>query len=105
MMWTRNSVILLVLSLAVFGGGQETLIAQSGTTSALSGTATDATGAGLAGATVTTTFVRSKAERSVKTGLDGTFFFLQLTEGVYRVSVQAQGFASTSQDVTYAGVP
>lgn len=56
-------------------------------------------------ATVTTVFRSSQAERSIKVGADGGFFFLQLSAGTYRVTAQAPGFAPTTHDVTYMGVP
>jgi hypothetical protein len=56
-------------------------------------------------ATVTATFVETQAQRSMTTGADGAFLFLQLTAGTYKISVQANGFASTTQEMTYTGVP
>ena len=54
---------------------------------------------------MTLTYVSTQAQRSVTTGPDGTFFFLQLSTGAYMVSVEAGGFALTAKDVEYAGVP
>ena len=79
--------------------------AQSGTSSALSGTVQDTTGALVPNASVTITFASSGAKRSVLTGPQGGFLFLQLNAGDYRVAVDAQGFAQNFRQVTYVGVP
>jgi len=81
------------------------MAAQSGASAAISGNVTDATGAVVGAATVTTVFRSSQAERSIKVGADGAFFFLQLSVGDYRVTAEAPGFAPTTHDVTYLGVP
>lgn len=95
--WAVSAALLVCMEVTVF--------AQSGASSAVSGVVTDATGATMPGATVTSTFITTQAQRSVTTGSDGAFLFLQLSAGAYRVAVQAPGFASTSRDVTYAGAP
>ena len=81
------------------------LMAQSGTAAALSGTVTDATGAVLQGATVTLTYTASEAQRVTHTGLQGSFLFLKLTAGGYRITVESSGFAATEQQITYQGTP
>jgi hypothetical protein len=101
--WILTSRLLLLLIVPIYSGSF--LLAQSGTSSALSGVVTDATGATMPGATVTATFVSTQTLRIVTTGRDGTFLFLQLSTGTYRITVQAVGFASTVQEVTYTGVP
>ena len=93
--------LLLVLAL----GDHPPLLAQSGASTALSGTVMDMTGAVLPGAVVTITFVSTEAQRSVRTDHDGGFLFLQLSMGTYRISVHVASFASTTQEVTYTGVP
>jgi len=79
--------------------------AQSGVSEALSGTVADASGAVIPGARVRLTFALSGAERSVSTGGEGRFLFLQLSTGDYLLSVEAPGFAPSTQRLTYAGVP
>ena len=96
-------VLLFVVVLLAVGGCP--LSGQSGTTSGVYGTVSDVTGAVVPGAKVTLTYVSTQAQRSVTTGPDGTFFFLQLSTGAYMVSVEGGGFALTAQDVEYAGVP
>jgi hypothetical protein len=75
--------------------------AQSGTSSAISGTVLDASGAALSGAAITATEVDTKAVRTVQTNQDGRFLFSQVNPGTYTVSVRAPGFAEqVSQPVT-----
>src|SRR5271157_4010392 len=74
--------------------------AQSGTSSAISGTVADATGAALANAEVAATDLGTKAVRAVRTDGDGRFLFSQLNPGTYTVTVRASGFAGqTSRPV------
>ena len=105
MKWTRIPFSTLALSAALIACSRTSVIAQSGASSALSGIVTDATGATVPGATVTATYISTQARRSARTGTDGAFLFLQLSAGTYRIEAQAPGFASTTQDVTYSGVP
>jgi hypothetical protein len=81
------------------------LPAQNGVTSALSGTVADASGAVVPGASIRLTFSQSGAERTVMTGAEGAFSFLQLGTGEYRMTVDAAGFRSTAQQVIYEGAP
>ncbi len=103
---TRNRTAkILVLASLLTIVNHVCLLAQSGTAAAISGTVADSSGAVLPGATVTLTFVNSGAERKASTGPEGGFLFLQLSTGDYRVTVDAAGFASKSQQITYQGVP
>ncbi len=105
MQWTRTPYSALVLLAALMAGSRTSVIAQSGASSALSGIVTDATGATVPGATVIATYINTQAQRSATTGADGTFLFLKLSTGTYRIAAQAPGLASTAQDVTYWGAP
>lgn len=80
-------------------------MAQSGTSSALSGTIVDVSGAVVPGAKVTLTFTDSGARRTTVTGSEGGYLFLQLTAGEYTLAVEATGFAATTRQLTYVGVP
>jgi hypothetical protein len=68
------------------------LLAQSGTSSAISGTVLDVSGAALPGADITATEVDTRAVREVQTDHDGRFLFSQVNPGTYTVSVRAPGF-------------
>jgi len=85
--------------------GHPFLMAQSGTSADLSGTVMDATGAVLPAASVTLTFVASGAQRETRTGPEGSFLFLQLSAGDYRISIEFPGFAPREQAITYQGTP
>lgn len=99
--WRYGFALFVVLTVVNSG----LLRAQSGTTSALSGTVADPSGAVIPGAKVTLTFTSSGAQRTVTTGTEGGFLFLQLTAGDYALVVEAPGFAASARQLTYVGVP
>ena len=78
--------------------------AQSGTSSALSGSVVDPSGAAIAGATVTATEVDTKAARVGSTDASGRYVFSQVNPGSYRVSVSAPGFGTSVSQPTAVGV-
>ena len=82
----------------------ELLAAQSGTSSAISGTVEDSSGAVLAHATVTATDVETMATRTGETNGDGRFLFSQVNPGNYTVTVQAHGFAEETSRPVEVGV-
>jgi hypothetical protein len=79
-------------------------MAQSGTSSALSGTVVDATDAVLSNAAVTATNVDTKAVRVGQTNGDGRFLFPEVNPGTYTVTVRANGFAEQTSQPTAVGV-
>ncbi|MGD1106994.1 MAG: carboxypeptidase-like regulatory domain-containing protein [Terracidiphilus sp.] len=99
---TNGSLLAFCLLLTSVNCGN--LAAQSGTSSAISGTVTDASGAMVSGASVTATQVDTKAERTGRTDAAGHFLFSQVTPGTYRVAVQAVGFADATSQPTLVGV-
>src|SRR5215475_7661897 len=70
--------------------------AQSSTT-ALRGTVSDTSGAAVAKADVTLSNPERAFERTTQTGIEGGFEFLQLTPGVYHLTVQMAGFRKFEQ--------
>jgi len=66
--------------------------AQSGTSSAISGTVTDAKGAVLVKATVTASNVDTHSIRMGETNAAGRFLFSQMNPGTYVVTISAPGF-------------
>ena len=68
------------------------LSAQSGTSSALSGTLADQSDAAIAGAEVKATEVNTGAVRVVKSNGEGRFLFSQVNPGTYRIEVHVTGF-------------
>lgn len=95
----------LVLCGVFLPSDHRVLMAQSGTPSALAGVVMDTSGAVVPQSTVIATYLSTQAQRKTITGNDGSFLFLQLSAGTYRISAQAPGFAVSSQDVNYSGVP
>jgi hypothetical protein len=88
--------------LAIVGCGLPA-IAQSGTSSAITGTILDPAGSVVAGAAVTASEINTGATRTAQSDTTGRFLFSQLNPGTYRVSVLAQGFAAQqSASVTVA---
>ena len=73
--------------------------AQGETTSAIVGQVTDATGAVVAGASITVTNQENGLKRSAKTDDAGRFNFPQLKPGAYAVKVEAQGFQPKQDNV------
>src|SRR5262245_6188083 len=67
------------------------LLAQSGS-ARITGAVTDASGAFITGARITTTHAGPGAQQTVTTGTDGRFLTLPLRIGTYRVEVEADGF-------------
>ena len=77
---------------------------QSGTSSAISGTVADSSGAALPNASVTVTDVDTKASRAGQTNADGWFLFSQVNPGTYTVTVRASGFAEQTSQPVAVGV-
>jgi hypothetical protein len=67
-------------------------VGQVGTQSSITGTVTDASGAGVAGAQVTATNISTNESKQVVTGQSGDFNILALPAGIYRIIAQANGF-------------
>jgi hypothetical protein len=88
----QSASLLSLLIFLVAMCGRESA-AQSGTSSAISGTVTDATGAALENADVSATDIETRAVRSGRTNSEGRFLFAQVNPGLYTVAVRAGGFA------------
>ena len=78
----------------------QTAHAQSGTSSAISGTVLDPSGAVVPGAAVEATDVNTRAKRTVQTDASGHYLFSQVNPGTYQVSVSSTGFARSSSEPT-----
>ncbi len=79
-------------------------IGQSGTSSAISGTVTDSSGALVPNAAVNATETSTKAVRAGITDASGHYLFSQVNPGTYQVTVQASGFAAASSAPTLVEV-
>jgi Carboxypeptidase regulatory-like domain len=73
----------------MFGG---TILCWGQATTSVRGTITDTSGGSVAGATVTVTNTETRIERSATSGSDGTYQFLLLPPGTYKLTVTARGF-------------
>jgi Carboxypeptidase regulatory-like domain len=87
-----RTTVLLAILLMLTGVNVETLRAQSGTSSALTGSINDATGAVVPNATVKATELSTGAARTARSSSEGRFLFAQVNPGIYRISVAAEGF-------------
>lgn len=83
-------ILALVCALTIVNAAQ----AQSGTSSALTGTVTDQSGAAIAGAKVTATNVNTGAERQGSSNGQGRYLFAQIDPGTWVVRASAPGFAA-----------
>ncbi|MGA8500628.1 MAG: carboxypeptidase-like regulatory domain-containing protein [Candidatus Sulfotelmatobacter sp.] len=79
-------------------------LAQGETTSAILGEVRDASGAVVAGATVTITNHETGLKRSAQTDGAGRFNFPQLKPGTYSVTVEARGFDLGQNDNVVSGL-
>ncbi|MFY9646007.1 MAG: carboxypeptidase-like regulatory domain-containing protein [Terriglobales bacterium] len=79
-------------------------LAQGETTSAIIGEVRDASGAVVAGATVTITNHETGLKRSAQTDGAGRFNFPQLKPGTYSVTVEARGFDPGQNDNVVSGL-
>jgi hypothetical protein len=70
------------------------------TTGEITGTATDQSGAAVAGATVTAVCPDTNQTRSVTSGSAGEYQLSDMPSCVYKVSVSSQGFKTTVRNVT-----
>jgi len=88
--------------LSILGSGPPAL-AQSGTSSAITGTIVDPAKSVIMGAEVTASEINTGATRTAQSDITGRFLFSQLNPGTYRISVLAQGFAAQqSASITVA---
>ena len=85
--WLRA---LLIMCLAAITGAAP--VFAQGTTSRVTGTVTDQTGAVIPGATVTLTNDETGVSFETVTGSSGTYVFEAVQIGIYTVTVQLQGF-------------
>lgn len=88
------SLQILVLSVAMLG---ISTMATAQTTGSIFGKATDASGAVVAGATVSVTSQETGLTRQSTTGSDGQYNFPLLPVGTYTVTAEKQGFEKATQ--------
>ncbi len=91
-------LFIIILSVGLFAR------AQSGTSSAISGTVTDSSGALIPNAAVTATDTSTQAIRTGSTDMSGHYLFSHVNPGTYEVSVQVSGFAAAASAPTQVEV-
>src|SRR4030095_6448540 len=93
------SVVPMLLGLFIVCAG--TILAQQTVTSAsLSGRVEDASGAVVSGASLIATSVDTNQKQTATTNYDGRYRFPYLQVGSYKLSIEAQGFAPSSRELT-----
>jgi hypothetical protein len=95
---------ILVLFLLLTMVKPNSLLAQSGTSSALTGTVEDRTGAVIPNAQVKATEVNTGTIRVVQSNADGRFLFSQLNPGTYRIEVYSDEFGPAHSQPTSVSV-
>jgi hypothetical protein len=94
-MYTRSVKLVLVLLLMVCLGGALPLWSQSSSTGTVAGGVTDQSNAVVPAAAVTLTDTSTNTARSTTTNKDGRYVFVDVTPGIYDISVAKSGFATT----------
>lgn len=94
--WAAWAVLLLAV--ATFVTGSNTMWGQAQNTGTILGTANDPSGAVIAGATVTAAEPSLGVNRTVTTGKSGDFLLPSLPVGTYIVTVTAPGFEAFVED-------
>jgi hypothetical protein len=102
-MYTRSLRLVLVLLLVVCVGGALPAWAQSASSGTVAGTITDQSGAVVPGATVTLIDTATSVTRTTTTNKDGRYILVDVTPGLYNITITKTGFATTKtekQEVT-----
>ena len=101
MQWPKiDPTDILVLFLLLTMVKPNSLLAQSGTSSALTGTIADKSGAVIPNAQVKATEVNTGAVRTVQSNADGRFLFSQVNPGTYRIEVRCRGIRPAQSQPT-----
>ncbi|MGD0347592.1 MAG: TonB-dependent receptor [Terracidiphilus sp.] len=98
MQQSKANRCLFFLSLLFIAVNSRGLGAQSGTSSAISGTVLDASGAALPHVKVSAIEVDTQAMRTEETDANGRFLFSQVNPGKYTVTVRTEGFRSQTSE-------
>lgn len=97
----RGSVALFALAFILTGVYQPLTLQAQTNTAALKGTISDASGAGIPGATVSLESVARKLSRQTVTDATGTYVLPALEPDTYKLVVTAQGFTTqTTENIT-----
>jgi hypothetical protein len=97
-MYTRGVKSVLALLLVVCMGSVLPLWSQSTSSGTVAGSVTDPSNAVVPGATVALTDSSTNIARSTTTNKEGRYIFVDVTPGVYNISVTKSGFATTKTE-------
>ncbi|MGA8508946.1 MAG: carboxypeptidase-like regulatory domain-containing protein [Candidatus Sulfotelmatobacter sp.] len=97
-MYTRGFKSVLALLLVVCMGSVLPVWSQSTSSGTVSGSVTDPSNAVVPGATVALTDSSTNIARSTTTNKEGRYIFVDVTPGVYNISVTKSGFATTKTE-------
>src|SRR6266850_4299583 len=91
-----HSLCLVVLTMCLCFSAVPVLAQSQASTGQIAGTVSDNQGAAISGATVKATNTQTGLAQTVKSGDDGLYQLVLLPSGVYKVTAEASGFASTT---------
>ncbi|MFZ1167876.1 MAG: carboxypeptidase-like regulatory domain-containing protein [Candidatus Sulfotelmatobacter sp.] len=94
-MYTRSVKLVLVVLLVVCVGGVLPVWSQSTSSGTVAGSVVDQSNAVVPGATVTMTDSSTNIARTATTNKEGRYIFVDVTPGLYDISVSKSGFATT----------
>src|SRR5271169_1543749 len=97
-MYTRSVKSVLVLLLVVCLGGALPVWSQSTSSGTVAGSVADQSNAMVPSATVALTDSSTNVARTTTTNKDGRYIFVDVTPGVYNISVTKSGFATTKTE-------
>jgi hypothetical protein len=95
---SRSIKLALFLVLVVCVGSTLPMWAQSTSTGTVAGSVTDQSGAVVAGATVTLTDTSTNIARATTTNTTGRYIYVDVTPGIYDITVSKSGFATTKTE-------
>jgi hypothetical protein len=94
----RSFKLALVLVLVVCVGGSLPVWSQSSSSGTVAGSVTDQSNAVVPGASVALTDTGTNIARTTTTNKEGRYIFVDVTPGVYNISVTKSGFATTKTE-------
>src|SRR5271156_5894594 len=97
-MYTSSVKSVLVLLLVVCLGGALPVWSQSTSSGTVAGSVADQSNATVPSATVALTDSSTNVARTTTTNKDGRYIFVDVTPGVYNISVTKSGFATTKTE-------
>lgn len=86
----------VLLTMCLCSGAVPAMAQSQASTGQIAGAVTDNQGAAISGATVKATNTQTGLDQTVKSGDDGLYQFVLLPSGIYKVTAEASGFASTT---------